>query len=139
MLRIKKSALEKAIQHAQKDYPYEACGLLLGKIHQDVRTVFGIYPTPNTHPERKGDRYQIDPKDYLKAENKAKEFGLEIVGVYHSHPDHPDRPSQFDEERAFEGFSYIIFSVSNSKVLSYRSWELFEGKFREEEIEIFGF
>ncbi|MGB9873952.1 MAG: Mov34/MPN/PAD-1 family protein, partial [Hydrogenobacter sp.] len=57
---------------------------------------------------------------------------------YHSHPDHPDRPSQFDEERAFEGWSYIILSVSKGKVVSYRSWELIDGKFREEQILIFG-
>ncbi len=139
MLRIRKRALDKAIEHAQRDYPYEACGLLLGKIESDVRTVFGVYETKNANPDRKNDRYEIDPKDYLKAEKRAKEFGLEIVGVYHSHPDHPDRPSQFDEERAFEGFSYIIFSVSNGKVVAYRSWELIDGKFREEPIEIFGF
>ena len=55
-----------------------------------------------------------------------------------SHPDHPDRPSEFDRERAFEGFSYIILSVSKGKVVSYRSWELVDGEFREEPIDIFG-
>jgi proteasome lid subunit RPN8/RPN11 len=138
MLRLKRSALQKMIVQAERDYPYETCGLLLGKFQQDVRIVFGAYETPNVYPERKNDRYQIDPKDYLKAEQKAKEFGLEIVGVYHSHPDHPDRPSEFDRERAFEGFSYIILSVSKGKVVSYRSWELIDGEFREEPIDIFG-
>ncbi len=138
MLRIRKRALDKILALAEKDYPYETCGLLLGKIAGDVRTVFGAYETPNANPDRKNDRYEINPKDYMKAEDKAREFGLEIVGVYHSHPDHPDRPSQFDEERAFEGFSYIIVSVQQGRWTSYRSWELIEGKFREEEIQVFG-
>ena len=138
MLKIRKQALEKILAQAEKDYPYETCGLLLGKIQGDVRIAFGAYETPNANPDRKNDRYEIDPKDYMKAEDKAREFGLEIVGVYHSHPDHPDRPSQFDEERAFEGFSYIIVSVQKGRAVSYRSWELVEGKFREEPIEVFG-
>ncbi|RMH79914.1 MAG: M67 family peptidase [Acidobacteria bacterium] len=138
MLRIKASAVEKIKAQAEKDYPYETCGLLLGKTQGDIRTVFGAYETPNANPERKHDRYEIDPKDYLKAEEKARQFGLEIVGVYHSHPDHPDRPSSFDEERAFEGLSYIILSVSKGKVVSYRSWHLVDGKFREEEVLLFG-
>jgi len=138
MLKLKNSALQKMILQAERDYPYETCGLLLGKYEKDLRIVFGAYETPNANPDRKNDRYEIDPKDYLKAEKKAREFGLEIVGVYHSHPDHPDRPSQFDQERAFEGFSYIILSVSKGKVVSYRSWELIDGKFREEPIDIFG-
>ncbi|ADC90144.1 Mov34/MPN/PAD-1 family protein [Thermocrinis albus DSM 14484] len=138
MLRIKASALQKILAQAERDYPYETCGLLLGKWDKDVRIAFGAYETPNKSPNRKEDRYEIDPLDYMKAEEKAKQFGLEIVGVYHSHPDHPDRPSTVDEERAFEGWSYIIVSVSKGKSVSYRSWELVEGKFREEAVEVFG-
>ncbi len=138
MLRIRKRALDKILSQAERDYPYETCGLLLGKAEGDLRTVFGAFETPNANPDRKNDRYEINPKDYMRAEDKAREFGLEIVGVYHSHPDHPDRPSQFDEERAFESFSYIIVSVQKGKAVSYRSWELIDGKFREEGIEVFG-
>ncbi len=139
MLRIKKSALDKLLAQAERDYPYETCGLLLGKSQGDVRTAFGIYETPNVNPDRKNDRYEIDPKDYMRAEDKAREFGLEIVGVYHSHPDHPDRPSRFDEERAFPDMSYIIVSVQKGKAVSYRSWELEGDKFKEEEVLVFGF
>ncbi|MFN7064863.1 MAG: Mov34/MPN/PAD-1 family protein [Aquificaceae bacterium] len=138
MLRIKASALQRIIEQAQRDYPYETCGLFLGKVDGSLRTVFGAFETPNKNLERKHDRYEIAPEDYLRAEKKAKEFCLEIVGVYHSHPDHPDRPSQFDQERAFEGFSYMILSVSKGKVVSYRSWELVDGKFVEEDVLLFG-
>jgi len=138
MLRIRKRAIDRILAQAERDYPYETCGLLLGKVEGDVRTVFGIFETPNVNPDRKNDRYEIDPRDYMKAEDKAREFGLEVVGVYHSHPDHPDRPSRFDEERAFEGFSYIIVSVSRGKATSFRSWVLTDKGFREEEVETFG-
>ncbi len=137
MLRIRGKVIEKIIAQAERDYPYETCGLLLGKFEESGRTVFGAYETRNSSHDRKGDRYEIDPRDYIKAEEKAKEFGLDIVGVYHSHPDHPDRPSQFDQERAFEGWSYIILSIVKGKAISYRSWELINEKFREEDVYIF--
>jgi proteasome lid subunit RPN8/RPN11 len=137
MLKIKKRALDKILGLAERDYPYETCGLLLGRASGEVRIAFGAFETPNANPDRKSDRYEIDPKDYMRAEDKAREFGLEIVGVYHSHPDHPDRPSEFDRERAFEGFSYIIVSVREGKWVSYRSWELKGDRFEEEQVEVF--
>lgn len=82
MLRIKESALQKIIAQAEKDYPYETCGLLLGKAEGEIRNVFGAFKTPNANAERKNDRYEIYPKDYLKAAEKAKNFGVEIIGVY---------------------------------------------------------
>lgn len=136
MLKIKREALERILSQAERDYPYETCGLLLGKAQGDERITLLHYETPNANLDRKNDRYEIDPRDYMKAEDKARELGLEIVGVYHSHPEHPDRPSKFDEERAFEGFSYLIVSVGAGKVVSFRSWELIEGRFREERVEI---
>jgi len=136
MLKIKREALERILSQAERDYPYETCGLLLGKVQGDERITLLPYETPNANLDRKNDRYEIDPRDYMKAEDKARELGLEIVGVYHSHPEHPDRPSKFDEERAFEGFSYLIVSVGAGKVVSFRSWELIEGRFREERVEI---
>ncbi len=139
ILRIRKRALDKILNLAERDYPNETCGLMLGKFEGDEKIVFGAYETKNANQERARDRYEIDPRDYLKAEEKAREFGLEIVGVYHSHPDHPDRPSEFDLKRAFEGYSYLIVSVQNGKALSYRSWTLVDGKFLEEEVVIFGF
>lgn len=136
MLRVKREALEKMIKQAERDYPYETCGLMLGKSKDNVREVYEVFETPNSNPDRKHDRYEISPKDYMRAEDYAMSKGLEIVGVYHSHPDHPDRPSQFDLERAFPELSYIIFSVQKGKVVSYRSWELSGNKFEEEKIEV---
>ncbi|NPA32189.1 MAG: M67 family metallopeptidase [Aquificae bacterium] len=136
MLKVKKDALSRMIELAQRDYPYETCGLMLGKSHRGVREVYEVFPTPNANKERKHDRYEIDPKDYMRAEDYALKKGLEIVGVYHSHPEHPDRPSEFDRVRAFPDLSYIIFSVKDGKVVSYRSWELVGDRFEEERIEV---
>lgn len=136
MLRIKREALERIIAQAERDYPYETCGLLLGKVEGDSRIAYEAFETPNANPDRKHDRYEIAPKDYMRAEDYAISKGYEIVGVYHSHPDHPDRPSQFDLERAFPELSYIILSVQKGKVVSYRSWELKGDKFEEEKVEV---
>ncbi|NPB06265.1 MAG: M67 family metallopeptidase [Aquificae bacterium] len=134
MLKIKRSELEKLLRQAERDYPYETCGLLLGRREGDARVVYEVFETPNANKERRRDRYEISPHDYLKAEDYALEKGLEIVGVYHSHPDHPDRPSRFDLERAFPELSYLIVSVRDGKAVSYRSWELENEAFKEEEV-----
>ncbi|HIP43615.1 MAG TPA: M67 family peptidase [Aquifex aeolicus] len=136
MLKLKEEALDKMIKQAKRDYPYETCGLLIGKVNGDERIVLEAFETPNVNPDRKHDRYEIAPKDYMKAEDYAMSKGLEIVGVYHSHPDHPDRPSEFDLKRAFPEFSYIILSVQKGKVVSFRSWELKGEKFEEEKLEV---
>ncbi|WP_461831815.1 M67 family metallopeptidase [Aquifex sp.] len=136
MLVIKREVLEKIRAQAERDYPYETCGLLLGKTEGGKRIALEAFETPNANPDRKHDRYEISPKDYLRAENYAMSKGLEIIGVYHSHPDHPDRPSEFDRQRAFPDLSYIILSVQKGKVASYRSWELIGDKFEEEKIEV---
>ncbi|MEJ5172261.1 MAG: M67 family metallopeptidase, partial [Hydrogenothermaceae bacterium] len=78
----------------------------------------------------------ISPKDYVKVESYADSRGLQIVGIYHSHPDHPDRPSQTDLMYALEDMSYIILSVKNGKAESFRSWYLKDKKFEEEEVKV---
>jgi len=134
MLKIKREALGKILSQAERDYPYETCGLLLGRWEGKERVALEAYETPNANKERARDRYEISPEDYLKAEDYALKKGLEIVGVYHSHPDHPDRPSAFDRERALPDLSYLIVSVKGGKVASYRSWELEGEEFKEEEV-----
>ncbi len=137
MLRIKREVLEGIKERAERDYPCETCGLLIGKWEGEKRVALELYETPNVFPERKRDRYEISPKDYMKAEDYALSKGLEIVGVYHSHPDHPDRPSEFDRQRAVPYLSYLIVSVRKGKAVSFRSWELEGENFVEEEVELF--
>ena len=75
----------------------------------------------DTNAER---RFLIDPKAYEQAEIEAEKLGLSIISIVHSHPDHPDRPSEFDLNHAWPGFSYIIISVQNGKAISFKSWKL---------------
>jgi proteasome lid subunit RPN8/RPN11 len=128
MLKIKKELLEKIKSQAEKDYPYETCGIMIGKEEDELLAV------ENANKERKNDRYEINPKDYMKAERYADEKGLQIVGIYHSHPDHPDMASKTDEERAFEYLSYMIVSVQKGKAVSFRSFELLDKKMVEEKV-----
>ncbi len=135
MLKIKKEALEEIKKQAEEGYPYEICGFMIGNIdfNQNIRECLEVYQVENQNKERANDRFEIDPKDYMKVEDYADKKGLAIVGIYHSHPDHPDRPSQTDLMFAQPDMSYIIVSVENGKVKSWRSWELSGNSFKEEE------
>jgi proteasome lid subunit RPN8/RPN11 len=97
-----------------------------------------ILPLANTREDSaRRNRYLISPEDYLKAEMTADELGLSLIGVFHSHPDHPNQPSEFDREWAQPFFSYIITSVEKGKAVGSRSWLLKEDRsqFLEEKIQ----
>jgi proteasome lid subunit RPN8/RPN11 len=115
-------------------YPFEACGLMLGHTADGQVTVERILHARNLNIGRLRDRYLLDPDDFLAADRVARDAGLEIVGIWHSHPDAPARPSSTDLERAWEGYSYLIVAVTTMKVMDFRSWRLKEGRFVEESI-----
>ena len=134
MLKINSLLLKAIKTQAQRDYPYETCGIMIGKEENGARIVQEIYPVPNINKDRKADRYEIDPRDYMMVEEYADSKGLQIVGIYHSHPDHPDMASKTDEERAFENLSYLIVSVQKGEPVSYKSFELLGKKLVQEEV-----
>lgn len=119
---------------ARSGYPHEVCGLLLGRQLVDAVAVCALHPVPNVHPERTGDRFLIGPLDYLAAERAAAAADLDVVGVWHSHPDHPPRPSSIDREFAWPGWSYPIVSVDSGGATEMRSWRLDGDQFSEEEM-----
>jgi proteasome lid subunit RPN8/RPN11 len=137
MLKIKKQHIEEIKRQAKEGYPYEVCGFLIGKMDysSNTREVLEVIQVENQNKERANDRFDISPKDYMKVEQYADSKGLQIVGIYHSHPDHPDRPSQTDLQFALEDLSYIIFSVQNGEPVSYKSWYLEDNKFVQEEVD----
>ena len=94
-----------------------------------------IVKARNLNVERAHDRFELDPKDFVTADAQARRDGLEIVGIWHSHPDHPARPSETDRAKAWEGYSYVIASVTNEGVVELRSWRLDDGRFLEERID----
>ena len=115
-------------------YPHETCGLLVGSSRDGRTETARATQARNLNTERARDRYELDPKDYLAADLGAREDGLEIVGVWHSHPDHPAQPSETDRAAAWEGFSYLIAEVTLQGVATMRSWRLQGQTFVEEPI-----
>lgn len=115
-------------------YPLETCGLLIGRRNGGETEVADVAAARNAIPERACDRFELHPEDFLKADEAARSRGLSIVGIWHSHPDHPARPSATDRAHAWEGWSYLIASVSAGGVHELRCWRLSDGEFKEEEV-----
>ena len=103
------SAIDREIRrHGEETYPHECCGALVGSPGHATSTV----ALPNTTEEGPRRRFLVRPSDYRLAEQRAQELGGELLGFYHSHPDHPARPSQYDLEHAWPTFAYIIVAVA---------------------------
>ncbi len=133
MIEIYQRHLERIRQHAKERYPDECCGILVGQI-QGGKKVLKIFETENVEVTRGRDRYVIDGKDFLKADNIAKREGLEILGFYHSHPGYPPVPSSTDQKMAWQGYSYLIVSLQDGKEPEFKCWILDEmGKSWSEE------
>ena len=135
MLVVPNRLIDQINAHVEKAYPEEGAGFLVG----DEGEVKEILPLSNAREDAaRHNRFLITPEDYLKAELKADSLGLSLIGVFHSHPDCPNVPSEYDREWAQPFFSYIITRVDEGKAVSHRSWRLAEdrSKYDEEEIKI---
>lgn len=111
--------------HAEETFPEECCGAMLGRDRDDdVREVTQILRIDNIKDDNRKRRFLIDPRDLLKAEKAARAAGLDVVGIYHSHPNHPSRPSEFDRDHAMPFWSYLIVSCMDGKTTSIQSWRL---------------
>ncbi len=134
MVKIVKSAYDGMIKHAESGYPNEVCGVLIGKYGE----ITDFKECRNLNQERARDRYELDPLSFKEADDWARANGMEVVGIYHSHPDHPSRPSEFDRERAWPDWKYIIFSIHTAKYNDARAWIIkeFDGHFVEEKMEL---
>lgn len=119
---------------ASAGYPFETCGLLLGRRSGNQCEVVRVTRARNLNYERAADRYELDPDDFLAADVEARAAGLDIVGVWHSHPEHPARPSETDRAAAWPEWYYVILSVNRNGVQEIRSWRLNGAQFKEEGI-----
>jgi proteasome lid subunit RPN8/RPN11 len=140
-LEIAEKLMEQIHTHGERAYPEEGAGLLLGKYNGDTRVVKAILALTNAREDAdRHNRYLITAEDMMTGEREAMRLGLDIVGVFHSHPDHPNRPSEFDREWAMPWFSYIITSVNKGKAVGSRSWRLADDRddFAEEFISFTG-
>jgi proteasome lid subunit RPN8/RPN11 len=152
ILKLLSQHLQTISTHAQTAYPEECCGIILGHLESNSKTVVELLPTENAwSPEALPDlptenleyskkrRYAIAPEVMLQAQKQARERKLNIIGIYHSHPDNPAIPSEFDRLLAWQEYSYIIVSVQNGQAEDIKSWSLDDNHhFQEEEIEKLG-
>lgn len=117
--------------HGESAYPEEGAGLLLGVVNNGTKCVTKILNLTNTREESaRHNRYLLGPEDYAHGEEEAERLDLEVLGVFHSHPDHPNVPSKFDREWAWPWFSYLITSVRSQMAIESRSWRLTEDRLR---------
>ena len=125
-------------QHGERDYPFECCGLMLGRFEStDQKIVVETYPISNAREEEaKRNRFLIRPDELRRGEKYASEKGLDVVGFYHSHPDDRAVPSKYDLDHAWPTYSYVVVSVEKGQAVDLRSWEMEpdRSKFNEEEI-----
>ena len=118
--------LDQIRRHGESDYPHECCGLLIGSFAADGRKLADeILPISNAREESaKRNRFLIAPEDLMRGEKHARRRGKDVLGFYHSHPDHPAVPSQFDLDHAWPVYSYIIVSVREGRASDLFSYEL---------------
>ncbi len=126
-LAIPAQVIEEIHAHGEMLYPEEGAGLILGSIEGEDREAHRVLPMPNHfEPNERGHRYRLDPKEILQAEELAEQLGLEVIGVFHSHPDHPPAPSQYDLEWAVPWFVYLITSIEGGEASKSRVWRMLE-------------
>lgn len=126
MLKIASKLYEAIRRHGEQTYPHECCGVLLGRMEDDgARIVTSTAPCGNTRTDSPQNRYNIDPRDQIRIQREGRERGEDIIGYYHSHPDHPARWSSTDlAEAHWPGYSYVITSVDKGKAAITNSFEL---------------
>jgi proteasome lid subunit RPN8/RPN11 len=128
-ITISSTLLQEIHAHGESAYPDEGAGLLIGTDNGQEKIVTEILTMENARESSaRHNRYLLSAEDYLRGENEAAQLGLDILGVFHSHPDHPDQPSDFDREWAMPWFSYLITSVYSGQAKVSRSWRLAEDR-----------
>jgi proteasome lid subunit RPN8/RPN11 len=142
-LWISSHLVEKIRTHGAETYPYECCGALLGRDAEAtdpeaVREVLALFRLVNRRDDSPRNRFSLTGQDVLDADRAAQKQGMEVIGWYHSHPDHPARPSQYDQDHAWPWYSYVIVSVQNGAPQDMTSWRLNDDRqaFSPEGIEI---
>lgn len=137
MLVLAKHLEQEIRDHGARDYPNECCGAMLG-LDGDIagREVRELFPLINRRDDSPRNRFSITPDDFRAAERAAADRGLDLLGWYHSHPDHPARPSEFDRDHAWPWYSYVIVSVHAGVPKDLTSWQLEDdrAKFQPEEV-----
>jgi proteasome lid subunit RPN8/RPN11 len=124
-VQLSARVLETIRRHAAAAYPHECCGALIGASVDDALVeIVDATELDNVTEEGPRRRFRVSANDYRQAEARARELGADLVGFYHSHPDHPALPSQYDLDHAWPNFSYVIVAVAKGEPGDLRSWRL---------------
>lgn len=122
-IKVKSEHLEQIRKHGEQSYPYECCGFLLGTGDGPTNVLAEVYAAVNERQESRETRYLITPQQYKRADDYARTRGLGVIGYYHSHPDHPAAPSNYDlDHSCWPGESYIIVAVEQGKAAALNSF-----------------
>ena len=140
MIKLTEAIIDVIKRHAERDYPHECGGMLIGRFLDGTKEVTATFPLVNAREDSRHNRVLLLPDDVMRAERYARENKLDVVGYYHSHPNAPAVPSQYDLDNALPVWSYVIASVQNGKAVDVRSWEMEDdrSKFNEDQIETRG-
>lgn len=137
-LKIGRAEMESIHGHARETYPEECAGALIGTANGREKVVSEVWSAENTHEDERSRRFLIEPMKIMEFEKRARERGMDVLGFYHSHPDHPAEPSEYDREHAWPGWSYVIASVDKDEVNAVRSWVLRDDRSSYDEERIAG-
>jgi len=133
MIHLTPEQRDRMTAHGEDTYPHECCGFLIGRRDGERKRVEEVRPAGNARDDSPQNRYLIQPEEMLRAERDARRAGQEILGFYHSHPDVPARPSEYDREHAWPVYSFVIMSVNQGRATEMHSWVLVEEPSRFEE------
>jgi proteasome lid subunit RPN8/RPN11 len=129
MIQLSETLIEQIRRHATETYPHECCGALIGCVRDHVKDITDVLPMKNRQTDVKAhSRFLVTAEDHRELEILATKRGLEILGFYHSHPDHPARPSEYDREHALPWYSYAIVSVCDGESADLECWNLTEDR-----------
>jgi proteasome lid subunit RPN8/RPN11 len=128
VLIIRDELVQRIQAHGVETYPHECCGALLGRDGEASREIVDLLPLANRRDDSPRNRFELTPGDVRLAEKTAREKRLDLLGWYHSHPDAPARPSEFDREHAWPWYSYIIVSVQKGVPRDMTSWRLLDDR-----------
>ena len=123
-------------EHAKEAYPEECAGALVGMDVGEMKIVVDVWRAQNTHEEERSRRFLIGPSRIKEFEERARERDMDVLGFYHSHPDHPAEPSEYDREHAWPYYSYVIAAIGEDRIEDLRSWVLKEDRSGYEEEQI---
>ncbi|HSK99853.1 MAG TPA: M67 family metallopeptidase [Rubrobacteraceae bacterium] len=135
-LKMVPGDVDRIHEHANEAYPEECAGAIIGMDTGEMKIVVDVWRADNTHEEERSRRFLIEPLKIKEFEERAAERDVDVLGFYHSHPDHPAEPSEYDREHAWPGYSYVITSVGEDGVKEMRSWLLEHDRsgYQEEQI-----